>query len=472
MNLSSFKRLAKISAAALPILSAASFTSCSRQEDHFTYENGEELSGGDTTVFDVSPNAFSLSARNLPGPRRSQFFVGNSFFNQNWVQAPSSTAGRDGLGPLFNTRSCSACHFKDGRSPGPEQNVALSTALLRLSIPGKDPHGGPNPDPTYGDQLQGQSLPDVPKEGDAFATYTEVSGSFADGEAYRLAQPSYRIENLGYGPLHPDIMISPRVGLAMIGLGLLELVPEQDLLRNADPDDRNGDGISGRPNYVWDAVQGKKALGRIGWKANQPNVLQQVAGAFNGDIGITSEMNPSENYTSNEKAAAKAPNGGNPEVSKKIFDAVVFYSRTLAVPARRDAKDPIVLRGKQLFHQANCAACHIPLFTTGTSPDFPELSRQTIRPYTDLLLHDMGPGLADGRPDFEASGNEWRTPPLWGIGLVKTVNGHTRFLHDGRARNLAEAILWHGGEAEKSREAFRAMPKPDREALLKFLESL
>jgi len=467
--------LSGLAAAALPILAVAWLSSCSRPRDHFTYEEGEELSGGDTTVFDISPNAFSLSARNLSGPRRTAFFVGNSFFNQNWVQAPSSTAGRDGLGPLFNTRSCSTCHFKDGRSPGPDENKAFTTALLRLSIPGEGAHGGPNPDPVYGDQLQGQSIQNIPNEGDAFVSYKEVPGTFTDGETYQLAEPHYRIENLHYGPLSKDILISPRTGPFVIGLGLLELIPEADLLKNADPDDKNHDGISGRPNMVWDQVQGKKVMGRIGWKANQPNVRQQVAGAFNGDIGITSEMVPTENTTGAETGAQKAPSGGvngGPEVSKRIFDAVVFYCQTLAVPARRDAKDPIVLRGKELFHQANCAACHVPSYTTGNSTDFPELSHQKIFPYTDLLLHDMGPGLADNRPDFEATGNEWRTPPLWGIGLIKTVNGHTRFLHDARARNLTEAILWHGGEAEKSKETFRSMSKSDREALLKFLESL
>jgi len=476
MNLFLQQKFSGVRGFALFSIVAVGFVSCSPNQESVAYENGEELSGGDTTVFDVSPNAFSLSARNLPGPRRTPFFVGNSFFNQNWVQAPSSTAGRDGLGPLFNTRSCSTCHSKDGRSPGPEPGKALTTALLRLSIPGQDPHGGPNPEPIYGSQLQGQSIPTIPKEGDAFVSYTEIPGSFADGESYQLAKPTYRIENLGYGPLHQGLLTSPRVGPAIIGLGLLELISELDLLKNADPHDANGDGISGRPNYVWDNRLQKKVMGRLGWKANQPSVFQQVATAFNEDIGITSEMLPAENYTLGERAAHRAVSGGvggkSPELSKKILDAVVFYSQTLAVPARRNAKDPVVLRGKELFHQANCASCHSPVFKTSSSPDFPELSNQTIRPYSDLLLHDMGPELADNRPDFEASGTEWRTPPLWGIGLVKTVNGHTRFLHDGRARNLSEAILWHAGEAESSKQAFRTMSKTDRVALLKFLESL
>jgi CxxC motif-containing protein (DUF1111 family) len=348
----------------------------------------------------------------------------------------------------------------------------MTAMLLRVSVPGAGKHGESKPDPTYGGQIQGQAIPGVTPEGDAFVDYKEIAGQFADGEKYSLRKPDYRISNLGYGPLSSNVLISPRVAPYMIGLGLLEAVPEETLRSLADPDDRDHDGISGRMNLVWDKLAGKIAVGRFGWKAEQPSILLQTATAFVEDIGITSSVMPSENYTSREESCARAATGGHPEVSDKILQSVVSYSRTLAVPARRNITDPAVQRGKQLFAEARCAACHVPQLKTGASAGFPELSNQTIRPYTDLLLHDMGEGLGDDRPVFAASGREWRTPPLWGLGLVSKVNGHTFLLHDGRARNTTEAILWHDGEAAKSRDAFRTMPKADREALLKFLESL
>jgi CxxC motif-containing protein (DUF1111 family) len=266
-------------------------------------------------------------------------------------------------------------------------------------------------------------------------------------------------------------MLSPRVGPVMIGMGLLEAVPEKTLRALAEQQKRAGNGIAGHINYVWDKAAGKMAPGRFGWKAEQPSVFQQIATAFDEDIGITSSTMPDGSYTAREEICAKQPSGGNPEISDTILNAVVVYSRTLAVPQRRNWSDPVVLRGKALFTRVDCAVCHVPRLQTASS-DLSELSNQTIRPYTDLLLHDMGEGLADHRPVFDAGGRDWRTPPLWGIGLVSKVNGHTLFLHDGRARNLTEAILWHGGEAEASRENFRKLPKSDRDALIAFLESL
>ncbi len=306
--------------------------------------------------------------------------------------------------------------------------------------------------------------------------YQEVPGSFADGEPYSLRKPSYTVESLGYGPLAPDVMISPRVGAHLVGLGLLEAVPEETLLARADPDDLDGDGISGRPNLVWDQENQRPALGRFGWKANQPNLRQQTAGAFNGDIGITSAMFPAESCTSTQEACQAAPTAepGNeaPQLSESFLKSVVSYVSTLAVPGRRRTMVPEVRRGKVVFAELGCTGCHTPVLKTGTHPELPELSGQTIRPFSDLLLHDLGPDLADGRPDFQASGSEWRTPPLWGLGLVQAVNRHRYLLHDGRARGFSEAILWHGGEAERSREAYKQLPKPDREALIMFLDSL
>ena len=447
------------------------FAAC--EAESLTYEPGEELSGGETTVFDTGANAFSLAARNLTGERRDKFFVGNSMFNRGWVTAPSSTQGADGLGPTFNAASCSGCHFKDGRGRPPNAgDEAFLGLLLRLSIPGQDAHGGPLDEPSYGGQFNHRSILQVPAEGRAVVAYDEVAGTFGDGTPYSLRRPRYESPELAFGPLDTSVMVSPRVAPAMIGLGLLEAISEDTLVALADDDDADGDGISGRVNRVWDPKTGVVALGRFGWKANQPGLEQQNSGAFLGDIGITSPLHPVENCPPAQTECAAALSGGAPELDQDKVDDVTYYSRLLAVPGRRDFEDPTVLRGKQLFRSAGCASCHTPVHVTGVLAGMPELSEQTIRPFTDLLLHDMGDDLADHRPDFLATGTEWRTPPLWGVGLVGIVNDHTTLLHDGRARDLTEAILWHGGEAEAAREEFRTMPASDRAALIRFLESL
>ena len=438
----------------------------------FAEEAPQALSGGAATVHATTRQAFGQPLPRLTADQETQFFVGNSFFNRNWVRAPSSTTARDGLGPLFNARSCSACHLHDGRGRPPEPGADMLSMLVRLSIPGSDVEKGVVPEPTYGDQFNGLAVHGVPPEGRVAVTYEEMPGAYGDGEPYSLRKPTYTFTDLRYGPMHPETRLSPRVAPAMVGLGLLEAVPAAALLALADPDDADGDGISGRANRVWDKARRQTVPGRFGWKANQPSVAQQVAGAFLGDIGITSSLFPDENCPPVAVACRQALNGGSPELSDALLGHVVFYSRTLAVPARRGVQQADVRRGRQLFDAAQCGACHTPTLRTGAVPDLPNLSAQVIHPYTDLLLHDMGAGLADGRPDFEATGSEWRTPPLWGIGLVETVNRHTYFLHDGRARNLAEAILWHGGEAEASKEYFRRLPRADREALLQFLRSL
>ena len=455
---------------------AAGFTLCSigfaSQFDWSKPEPGEEMSAGDTTVFETNRRAFSLPAANMPLDRRGDFAVGHSFFNMPWVQPPSSTRARDGLGPHFIGRSCTACHTHDGRAQPSEDGEDAMGLLFRLSIPGRDRYGAPLAEPTYGGQFNNQAVDGVKPEGKITITYEELPGQFADGTPYSLRKPSYRFTDLGYGPMHPQTLVSPRIAQQVIGLGLLEAIPEKSILALADPDDRDGDGVSGRPNRVWDAFARTKKLGRFGWKANTPTVAHQTAGAANGDMGITSHPFPDEECMPAQQDCRKATHGGKPEISDRNLGKLIFYTATTAVPARRDVDDPQVLRGKQLFHQAQCVACHVPKHVTGTVKGLPELSKQTIRPYTDLLLHDMGPGLADNRPDYEASGSEWRTPPLWGIGLVETVNGHTTLLHDGRARNAAEAILWHGGEAERAKQKFVNMSKAERDALLAFLNSL
>lgn len=441
-------------------------------------EPGAELLGGETTIFDTSGSAYTFPARNLSRAHREDFALGDHFFNRNWVIAPASTSGNDGLGPTFNAVSCSTCHFKDGRGAPEVEGNNLDGVLFRLSVPGDGGHGAPLDEPVYGGQLNPKSIPGVPAEGLPTVVYEDVPGTYVDGEPYVLHRPVYAFADLAFGPLAAGTMTSPRVAPGMIGLGLLEAVPEETLLSAADEGDKDGDGVSGRPNYVWDEAANGPRIGRFGWKANQPSVRQQTAGAFLGDIGITTSLFPKENCPTAQEACGKALSGGEtgtvgePELRDSKLDAVVSYALTLAVPARREWTDATVRRGERLFGEARCSSCHTPKMKTGDLPGFPELSGQTIRPYSDLLLHDMGDGLADGRPDFQASGSEWRTPPLWGLGLLHVVSRHTRLLHDGRARDEAEAILWHGGEGEKAREAFRAMPKVDREALLAFLRSL
>ncbi|MEX1035195.1 MAG: di-heme oxidoredictase family protein [Sneathiella sp.] len=429
--------------------------------------------GGDTTQPTRGKNSFTIPAANINRDQLRIFFFGNKLFNTNWVIAPASVKTLDGLGPTFNRVSCSGCHLRDGRGQPPEKKGdELLSMLVRLSVPGENEHGGPNPHPVYGDQLNDRANPSVPAEGKVIIDIQERPGQFADGTPYSLAMPEYRFTDLSFGPLGSDIMISPRVAPAMIGLGLLEAIPEADLLALSDPEDVDSDGISGRLNYVWDETDKALRIGRFGWKSNAATLRHQNAAAALGDIGITTNMFPDQNCPPAQTACQQAAMGDEPEMSDEFLEKLTLYTQTLAVPARRDVTDKDVLAGEELFHEAGCTACHIPTFVTGNHPTLELLSNQTIHPFTDLLLHDMGEGLADDRPDFEASGQEWRTPPLWGIGLVQSVNKHTRFLHDGRARSLDEAILWHSGEAEKAKETFRNMEASQRTQLLSFLNSL
>lgn len=448
---------------------------CAKDEPLLEAEAGEQYSGGENfTTFDFSENAFGVQGRNVSREDENFFVAGNALFRTNWVTAPASVQSLDGLGPVFNAISCGSCHFKDGRAEPPlSPEEPLNGLLFRLSIATSGDHGQNLGDPIYGGQLQDKAILGVDQEASVRVSYREISGTYADGTTYSLRQPDYTFYDLRFGDFAPDLQFSPRIAQQIPGVGLLENVPENTILGFADTSDADGDGISGRPNYVWDKVSRKMTLGRFGWKANQPHLLQQTADAFNGDIGITSSINPADHLTPKEQETlADVPNGGEPELSDDQLARVVRYLQTLAVPARRDVDDPEVLHGKALFGELKCASCHQPKMETSVNGSIPALNNQTIFPYTDLLLHDMGQELADNRPDFSATGTEWRTPPLWGIGLIATVNGHTTLLHDGRARNLEEAILWHGGEAEASKTAFVRLAAEDRAALIRFLESL
>ena len=461
--------------------------------DFTKLEEGEAKPGGGATSRGSTDtaNAFSLSSGNMDFKRELDFKVGNGIFRKNWVSAPSSTDASDGLGPLFNSRACQNCHLKDGRGHPPLSSDVpddSGSMLVRLSVPAAteeekerlEAHSVNSiPDPTYGGQLQNFSIQGFKPEGQLKIAYKEHKVKLAGGETVSLRTPSYSLTELAYGPISPDIMISPRVAPPMIGLGLLEAVPEEQILAGADPDDADKDGISGKPNHVWSREHQKVMLGRFGWKAGIPTIAQQAAEAFNGDIGISTTMIPhgSGDCTEKEKDCLDAPNGDSPkyqnvEVGDELFKLVAFYSQNLAVPARRKSDDAQVLKGKEIFYRISCAGCHKPKFMTSDVAGQPHLSHQLIYPYTDMLLHDMGQGLADNRPEGEANGYEWRTPPLWGVGLTEIVSGHTLFLHDGRARNLTEAILWHGGEAQDARDAFAKLSKEDRAALVAFVSSL
>ena len=462
----------------------------------------------ETRVKATGHNAFSRPAANMPIRQRLDFSVGNSFFRNPWVAAPSSTKARDGLGPLFNTNACQNCHIKDGRGHAPSagdsnnpQHANVSM-LVRLSIDSDKPltvdqanHG----DPHYGGQLQDFALPGLQPEGAIKVDYRTQSVTLNGGETIQLRQPNLEITQLAYGPLHPKIQLSARIAPPMIGLGLLEAISHERLTQLTDADDKNGDGISGRLNLVWDKRSQSLQPGRFGWKAGQPSLEQQNAAAFNGDMGITSTLFRQENCQASQVACHQRAAHGNgqsthgkaatnfspeskpkpdarpkakPEVAPHLLDRVTFYTGNLAVPKRRNPQAPQVKAGEAIFAQLNCHGCHTQTHTTRADYRQAWLADQTIEPYTDLLLHDMGEALADKSQEFLASGREWRTPPLWGIGLTKAVSGVESYLHDGRAQSLQEAILWHGGEAQLSRNQYQQLKPEQRQALLAFLRDL
>ena len=399
------------------------------------------------------------------------FSDGLDSLKQRWVM-PFLPGGPWGRGPLSNGESCAECHINSGRGQAPlAADEPLRSMLVRLSVAGKDLNGGPLPHPIYGMQLNFQGVPgQVRSEGEAYLSWQENKVRFADGETVSLRTPTIELSKLGYGPLGDNVLLSARLAPPLIGMGLLEAIPASTIedLANAE----KPHGIKGKVNRVWDIAAQQLTLGRFGLKANQPNLVQQHSAAFHEDMGVTTQLFPTENCTAVQKTCREVVPVAQPEMLTNQFVPLLFYVGANAVPARRNVDDPDVKRGEALFQQAACGACHVPDIQTGGYGPIPQLSHQVIHPFSDLLLHDMGEALADGRPDFAATGSEWRTPPLWGLGLLQAVNDHTNLLHDGRARNATEAILWHGGEGNYSREAFLQMAKADRATLLKFLNSL
>ncbi|MEE8077521.1 MAG: di-heme oxidoredictase family protein [Pseudomonadales bacterium] len=467
-----FERAARVLAVTAVVLTGLAFA-----EDI----DDADLSAGTFTIAVFDEKAFSEPIAVLSYKQHQKFMRGRHHFNQRWVVFPG-LGGDWGLGPTFITDRCSGCHVGAGRGTTPKSaDEQLMAVLVRISIPGLDEHGGPKPHPHYGDQIQNQGLMGqnknstflgerVRQEADVYVDWENVDTSFIDGEMIVLRKPKLRIENLNFGPLGPEVMYSLRLAQPVFGLGLLEAIPESDLLALAEQ--QKAEGFNGRPNYVWDGLNEKISLGRFGWKANQPSIKQQIAAAFSGDIGVTSSLIENENCPPVQEDCAAQPPGNNPELIDLNWDELVFWTQALAVPARRNVNDADFKRGEKLFAEAKCAVCHVPELKAKKIDALPQTEGQLIRAYTDMLLHDMGEELADHRPEFKASGRDWRTQPLWGIGLSEIVSGPLAMLHDGRARSVAEAILWHGGEATVSREAFRGMPKVDRDALVKFVESL
>lgn len=452
--------------------------------DFSSAESFEALPGGATTTRKTGDaNALSHPSANLPFEDQQRFLVGNGLFRKEWATAPSSTQASDGLGPLFNARACQSCHIKDGRGHAPlAVGGDASSLLVRLSVQPSAEQAksvaatalAVAPEPVYGLQLQDNAAAGLPAEGKVVIRYHNLPVALAGGEVVMLRKPDLSIQNLGFGPLAPGTMMSARVAPAMAGMGLIEAIHPADILAGADTDDKDGDGISGRAPLLADG-----RLGRFGWKAAQPDVATQSAHAFSGDMGLSTPLLPDHfgECSAAEAPCRDMPHGAQPrlgdtEVPQDLFDLVVFYSENLAPPARRGAARPEVLAGKKAFYEAGCTGCHTPKFVTSRAASHPAQRFQLIWPYGDFLLHDMGDGLADGRPEGAADGREWRTPPLWGIGLSRQVSAEAGFLHDGRARTLVEAVLWHGGEAQAARDRFAAMEKTERDALIAFLESL
>ncbi len=445
-----------------------------RPTDNFERPEKFEASqgGAGTSRKPLDRNAFSQPAENLGFDEREGFNLGNALFRKFWVSSPSSTLASDGLGPLFNARACQNCHVRNGRGHPPDGGEDMTSLVIRLG-------SAAHTDPVYGGQIQDRAVPGLPAEGTIGIRYFERPFVLPDGTVHSLRHPTYDLNDLQYGPLHADTTVSPRIAPAMIGLGLIEAIHPADIAIHADPDDRDGDGISGRISMVRDPLTGQASLGRFGWKASHPSIKAQNAAAFSADIGISTPLQPAPagDCTDRQPSCLTRHHGvqdhlGQTEAPDPILDLVTFYTAHLAVPRRRNVGNREVLRGKSLFYDIGCTDCHKPKFVTRRDTNDATRAFQLIWPYSDFLLHDMGPSLADGQLEGSVNSREWRTPPLWGIGLTKTVSGHTFFLHDGRARNLTEAILWHGGEAERSRDRFASLSINDRQALIAFLNSL
>ncbi|WP_437735633.1 di-heme oxidoredictase family protein [Sorangium sp. So ce1335] len=446
----------------------------------FDEPNEAALSGGDGTIpyiYEEPHLYYEQMALNIQEGSIQRFLEGRRLFHTDFATGEHTEGGNPAFeehagkaGPLANQTTCAGCHIHNGRGAPPEPGEAMATAVVKLFGAGASADGRPTVDPRYGRQLQNiRALDGSSGEGTATVAYAEQAGQFPDGTPYVLRKPTFRFSGLEAGEI---ASYSVRVARPVVGMGLLEAIAEEAVLERADGMDCDQDGISGRPNLIPDPVSGALRMGRFGWKAGKVSVPHQVADALVADMGVTTGLFPIEECGAMQ-AGCEQSSRGTPELSDEDLDRMAAYMRVLGVPPRRDTADPAVQRGEVLFSQAGCASCHVPTMKTGSHHPFVELRDQIIHPYSDLLLHDMGEELADtSTSDHLAGPREWRTPPLWGIGLLEAVNGHTQLLHDGRARDLVEAILWHGGEADAAKRRFMAMPREDRDALVAFLRSL
>jgi len=471
-----------------------------------TFDPQEIKQGGETGITITSSESYSKPSSNLTASRKGNFFIGNAFFKQPWVLAPASTDSRDGLGGLFNVAACQSCHVKDGRGHAPmTAEDDADSLLIRLAMPATTDEQRQQlqssliekiAHPVYGGQLQDRGIQGVPAEARIAVQWTDKPVTFADGHIETLRAPTFNLTKPGYGAFDDELMVSPRIALPMIGLGLLEQIPDEDIKKQAVSNNKNADknanSIRGKFNWVMDPQTGKHALGRFGWKAGQTKLITQNQSAFSEDMGLTSNIRPHESCMPAQTACLNATtgadeqgNGKSPvEVNDEVVKFVEFYTRNLAVPNRRNADDKLVLAGKKHFYDMGCQSCHTPRYQLPkTNDDNLEQHGQVIYPYTDLLLHDMGDGLADRtiagklppktvQVEFLANSYEWRTPALWGIGLAQTVDPQATFLHDGRARTLMEAVLWHSGEAQKQQQKVLKLDKQGRAELNAFLKSL
>ena len=440
----------------------------------------ERMAGGaGTSTAALDRDAYSHHLATLSFEQLNRFKLGNALFNKLWVSSPSSTLASDGLGPFWNARACESCHAKDGRGQLPVGDERATSLVVQLA---STVDAVPSGDPVYGVQLHTAAVPGVAAEARVRIEHDPFTLHFDDGDEATLATPHYLIDALAYGPLDERTRLSPRLAPAVIGQGLLEAIDREAILARADPDDADRDGISGRANWQ-QLPDGRRLLGRFGHKAGKASVRQQTGHAFGNDMGLSNAVATDadgdctiDQPVCRTLADGVQPHLGDTEVPDTLLDLVTFYTANLAVPARRDVDDAQVLAGKALFSAAGCVGCHVPRHVTATDAAQSEHRFQLIWPYTDLLLHDMGAALADAaddeRTDGEATGPEWRTAPLWGLGAATTVNPRTGFLHDGRARTPMEAVLWHGGEALASRDRVLAMSRSERAALERFLDSL
>ena len=414
--------------------------------------------GGTATISADINRPFLQIMPNLPSSALGGVSPGRELFITHWTPAGEGRVLFDGVGPILNANACTQCHSAEGRKPIYRENNELSDAILfRLGDKQGQAHA------YYGEQMQHQSIDaNIEAEGRVQYVTTAASDYVPAGVRFNFT-PTNPNQPLG------STVMSGRISPQLVGMGLIDLIPEASIVAAADPNDRNKDGVSGRVHWV--DVDGSQQIGRFGWKAINASLRIQNANAMSQDMGLTTSLFMEPNCTVNQPICWTAINGGSPEVTDSSLDAVTDFMTALAVPERRISDLQTFNKGANLFAQVGCAGCHTPKQKTGDSLRFPLLSQQTIYPYTDLLLHDMGTGLDDGVKEKNAESFEWRTPPLWGIGIVAR-DPEARFLHDGRASSLTEAILWHGGEAEATKMRFKQLPIAQKETLLSFLSGI